>query len=335
LDLTTILYPVLVAILAVVVSTMGFFSSKWNPKDKHCYVTGGSTGLGLAFATVLVKNGAHVSIVARNQEKLDKAIAILESSRVSPNQIIKSYSYSLLDAAGSKAALEAACAPFGGKAPDGMFLCAGASRPRFFIDDDDQDLRNAMDNAYWIQAYSAHAGLKKMVRDKVTGKIVFVGSTLSYMSFLGWANYSPGKHALRALADALASECQLYDISVQIYCPCTMKTPGYEEEEKLKPAITKKIEEGDSGLTPEQAAAAMYRGVQLGQHHISGDILTTLFRVSARGGTPNHNLLVDSVLGLIAWVGIPIWRNSANSTIKAHKKEHAEYLVKQGHVDPA
>lgn len=62
------------------------------------------------------------------------------------------------------------------------------------------------------------------------------------------------------MADALASECQLYDISVQIYFPCTMKTPGYEEEEKLKPAITKKIEEGDKGLTTEEAAAAMYRG---------------------------------------------------------------------------
>jgi short-subunit dehydrogenase len=49
---------------------------------QHCYVTGGSTGLGLCLATLLVKTGAHVSIVARNQEKLDKAIVILEASRV-------------------------------------------------------------------------------------------------------------------------------------------------------------------------------------------------------------------------------------------------------------
>jgi 3-dehydrosphinganine reductase len=120
--------------------------------------------------------------------------------------------------------------------------------------------------------------MKKMVRQKVPGKIVFVGSTLSLMTLIGYANYSPGKHALRgnylpkydscrpltvstlALADSLASECQLYDISVHIFFPCTMETPGYEEEEKLKPEITKKIEETDDGLTPEQAAAAMYRG---------------------------------------------------------------------------
>lgn len=48
---------------------------------QHCYVTGGSTGLGLELAKILVKNGAHVSIVARNQKKLDQAMAELEVSR--------------------------------------------------------------------------------------------------------------------------------------------------------------------------------------------------------------------------------------------------------------
>jgi 3-dehydrosphinganine reductase len=65
-----------------------------------------------------------------------------------------------------------------------------------------------------------------------------------------------------ALADGLASECQLYDISVQMFFPCTMETPGLEEENKLKPELLKKIEETDKGLTPEQAAEAMYRGEQ-------------------------------------------------------------------------
>lgn len=41
-------------------------------------MTGGSTGLGLALAILLVTKGAHVSIVARDQEKLDKALAQLE-----------------------------------------------------------------------------------------------------------------------------------------------------------------------------------------------------------------------------------------------------------------
>jgi 3-dehydrosphinganine reductase len=47
-------------------------------------VTGGSTGLGLFLAKILVKNDAHVSIVARNQEKLSQAITELEVSPCSP-----------------------------------------------------------------------------------------------------------------------------------------------------------------------------------------------------------------------------------------------------------
>ena len=45
---------------------------------QHCYVTGGSAGLGLALAVLLTKRGADVSIVARNEERLQKALDQLE-----------------------------------------------------------------------------------------------------------------------------------------------------------------------------------------------------------------------------------------------------------------
>ena len=41
------------------------------------------------------------------------------------------------------------------------------------------------------------AATKNMVQEVVKGKVVFVGSTLSYVSFVGYATYSPAKHALR------------------------------------------------------------------------------------------------------------------------------------------
>jgi short-subunit dehydrogenase len=45
-----------------------------SDRRQHCYVTGGSSGLGLALALLLTKRGADVSIVARDQAKLDKAL---------------------------------------------------------------------------------------------------------------------------------------------------------------------------------------------------------------------------------------------------------------------
>lgn len=178
------------------------------------------------------------------------------------------------------------------------------------------------------------AAAKKMVRDESKGKIVLVSSTLGYMSFVGWASYSPAKHALRGagmvcfiflclregsgLADTLQSEFMLYDIDIHIFFPPTMFTPGYEEENKTKPPLVLDIESTDDGITPEAAAHALVHGnayknyyqicvesrigIQRGYTHITADMITELFRASTRGVAPKHNPLLDIVYDLTASV---------------------------------
>ena len=65
---------------------------------------------------------------------------------------------------------------------------------------------------------------------------------------------------IAGLAETLRSELQLYDIGVHMFYAPTMTSPGYEEEERTKPDIQKKIEEGDEKMTPEQAAVALLKG---------------------------------------------------------------------------
>lgn len=48
---------------------------------QHCFITGGSSGLGLSLAVLLVQRGANVSIVARNEGRLKKALERLEVRR--------------------------------------------------------------------------------------------------------------------------------------------------------------------------------------------------------------------------------------------------------------
>jgi len=101
-------------------------------------------------------------------------------------------------ASASSEALEAACQPFAGQAPDVIVTCAGSAKPMFFVEMEERDLVKGMTNSYWVQAWTAWAAAKKMARQKKKGsKIVLVSSTLGYMTFLGYASYSPGKHALR------------------------------------------------------------------------------------------------------------------------------------------
>jgi len=299
----------------------------WSPKGKHCYVTGGSAGLGLALALMLAKDGAHISIVARRQEKLDDAMARIEKARQSPSQIFQSFSFSLASSEQSKKALEAVCQAHGGQAPDAVFLCAGASTPKFFVEMSEDDLTDGMSDGYWVQAWSAWAATKMMTRQSRKGKIVFVSSTLGYMTLIGYASYSPAKHALRGLADSLRSELLLYDIDVHIFFPNTMLTESYERENLTKPKITLEIEETDTPVSAEHAAKSMLKGVKRGQAHIAGDLLTNLFRVSARSASPTNNVIVDTFLSFIAWIGIPIWMSGVNAKIRGHRDEHRKYLT--------
>jgi len=289
-------------------------------------VTGGSAGLGLALAILLTKCGADVSIVARDEERLQKALEEMEAVRQSPNQVLKSYSFALNDLTSSTAALGAACEPHGNRCPDAMFLCAGKSTPGFFVEQNGDSLRQGMDNGYWVQAWSALAGSKRMVASRTPGKIIFVSSVLGYMSMIGYSSYSPANHALRGLAETLRSELLLYSIGVHIFFPGTIYSPGYIDENKTKPKITLKIEESDEGLKPEQAAKVLLQGVQNGNFHIVGDLIGNLFRSSTRGASPHNNVFMDAIYSFMGWIGLAVWRRSVDKTIVKHRSEHEKYL---------
>ena len=42
-----------------------------------------------------------------------------------------------------------------GETPDGVFLCAGGSKPKFFVEMSEDELLQGMDMGYWVQAWTA------------------------------------------------------------------------------------------------------------------------------------------------------------------------------------
>ena len=160
-----------------------------------------------------------------------------------------------------------------------------------------KDLQDGMTNAFWIQAYPANVrsppslfdvwtseAMMRVGRCEDDGKarrqgqdmfcIVHPGvyglARLFFLLSRETCTHGCVHMALRCssteslrhlgLAESLRFELALYDIDVHVFAPCTMYTPGYEVEMQTKPAITKKIEETDKGLSPEQAARAMLAG---------------------------------------------------------------------------
>ena len=73
---------------------------------KNCVITGGSSGLGKAIASLLLKRGANVIIIARNKSQLDEAATSLEKYKISPKQKITSISADVTDSESVNAAIK-------------------------------------------------------------------------------------------------------------------------------------------------------------------------------------------------------------------------------------
>lgn len=160
--------------------------------------------------------------------------------------------------------------------------CLGASSVQLTSKD-----RQGLDGTYWVSAWTAQLAAQAYAKDPQTGRrIVFVSSLLALASFVGYSAYAPGKYALRGrllfracafditdirsagLADTLRSEMLLYGVKVHLYCPATITSPHLAIENATKPDITKKIEEGDAGLSPEACVPHLLGGMS-GRPHLA------------------------------------------------------------------
>ncbi|KAJ1802933.1 3-dehydrosphinganine reductase [Coemansia sp. RSA 2599] len=294
-------------------------SSPFNVKDKHCYVTGGSQGLGKAVAQDLARLGAHVTIVARREPLLKEALEEIKKHAAVPKQ--QQFHYVVADLTSHEDSVRAVAEAVEkqGRPVENLFAVAGRSNPGVFIEQTDEDLTSTMDVNYKGTLFTVHEVAKRLVAGNIKdAHIVLVSSTLGFFGLVGYTGYCASKFAIRGLAEALRVELQMYGINVHCYFPGTIFTPGYEAENLTKPQITKDIEGADEGMTPEQCSKGLFKGLVRGEFAIATDPITLLFRCGTRGVMPNNNFVLDSVVSAIAWVAFVPWRMYVDYVVKKH-----------------
>ncbi|KAJ2091340.1 3-dehydrosphinganine reductase [Coemansia sp. RSA 986] len=290
-------------------------AAKFDVRDKHCYVTGGSQGLGKAIAQDLARRGANVTIVARRETVLKEALADIKAVAKTKGQKIEYAMADLTSSEDSVCAISEAVDKQG--APiEYLFAVAGVSNPGMFLDQDVALLSDTMRLNYDGTLCTVHEVARRMVKDHVQGHIVLVSSMLGFFGLIGYAGYCASKFAIRGLAEALRVELQMYNINVHCYFPGTIFTPGYEAENLTKPQITKDIEGADDGLTPEQCSRGLFKGLARGEFAICTDPISMMFRCSTRGAMPNNNSVVDAFVAAIGWVALAPWRMYIDYMVK-------------------
>lgn len=138
----------------------------FKPSGKHCFITGGSTGLGKSLAIELVKNGADVCIVARRISELEAAVIEIKANRKNENQKVIYISTDVTNQKDVVRAFDEANVKMG-RNPDFVCACAGASYPKFFLDHTMEDFEKLTTLNYLGQAYVAHVS-KAVLKIKVS-----------------------------------------------------------------------------------------------------------------------------------------------------------------------
>ena len=110
-------------------------------------------------------------------------------------------------------------------------------------------------------------------------KIIFTASLLSFCVIPGWTSYAPARAAIRMLADTLREECMLYDIDIHCTFPANFSSPGFEDEEKTKPAITRKLEATAGIESAEVVAQRIVERLEKGEKHITYEFVGSMVKV--------------------------------------------------------
>ena len=192
---------------------MGFSS-------KQALIIGGSSGMGLETGRSLVEAGASVTLVGRQQEKLDAAFGSLDSpdnvrtevcdlrSQEDVDQLIKHIDEKLKDV-------------------KYLVNAAGVFSPKAFLDhtEDDYDAYMDLNRATFFVTQQ----VAKNMAANGGGSIVNVGSMWAHQAIKATPSsaYSMGKAGLHSLTQHLAMELSGSGIRVNSVAPAVVETPIY------------------------------------------------------------------------------------------------------------
>lgn len=201
--------------------------------------------------------------------------------------------------------------------------------PELFVDMDMESLRRQMDINFYGTAEMSHAILREWLAadapvETEPKHLIMTTSVIALFTIPGYAPYAPSKWALRGLADTLSQEVMMYPQNVKIHVvyPGTILSPGFERENRTKPAITKLLEASDPKDTPDQVADSAIRGLENGDYFVTVNFLGHLMRWGVLGGSFRNNWLVDT---LGAWLVSILWffvHMDLHGKVRSYGKKH-------------
>lgn len=244
-------------------------------RGKKVYITGGSSGIGLATARLLAREGADVIVFARGRERLEAAVNELERERKREDQRFSWRQMDVTDHRQVREVLEEAVRTFG--PPDVLINCAGRAYPNYFENITYEQFDETM-RVHIYGVWNTVSTLYPYLKER-RGYIVNTSSVLGFLGMFGYTDYCASKFAILGFSEALRSEAKPHGVGVSVLCPPDTDTPGFAVENLTKPPETKAVSEAGGLMRPEEVAAALIRGMRKGDFVIGPGSAGMLYRV--------------------------------------------------------
>lgn len=195
---------------------------------KTWFITGASSGFGLAFAEHAIEQGHNVIAAARRVAHLDSLRAL------APDQVL-SCELDVTQPQQVDSAVKQAFRRF--SSIDVLVNNAGYGIVGAFEETPDSELRAQIETNFFGAMNLIRAVLPKM-RQQMSGAIVNISSMGGQMSFAGFSAYSASKFALEGVSEALAQEVAPFGIKVLIVEPGQFRTNLAGEGMRHMPEMT-------------------------------------------------------------------------------------------------
>ena len=199
---------------------------------KVALITGGSSGLGYALAEILGKEGHTIIILARNQEKINKAVAALTAMNITA----KGISCDITNENGLKDVYTKVKTEYTNI--DYLVLNAGVVTTKLLSEyANATEIKQDLEIDLWGTILSAYTFQPLL---KSGSKLLMISSGFGLMGAAGYSMYCAAKAGVVNFGESLRRELLSKGINVYVACPGDMDTPQFHEEVKNAPAWMKK-----------------------------------------------------------------------------------------------
>ena len=208
--------------------------------NKKVWLTGASSGIGLALANKLLDNDAHVAVTARNEQRLVELFGNRKNAFVLPGDISsQSVNDEIISSIESKmGGLD--CCIFNAGTAEYVDIQSFSAEPF-----------SKMIEVNYLSMVKGISAALPLLRRSNSPYLVGMSSSVAWQGLPQGQAYSASKAAIRNLFQGLKIELAPENISVSWICPGFVKTPLTDKNTFDMP----------SRITVEESADAIYKGL--------------------------------------------------------------------------